>query len=150
MGKGKLRLSSMVLAGLGLFDSLYLTGVKLSNTYALCGPIGNCETVNTSDYSQVFGIPIAIIGAAAYFLILILLLIENRNDYWTDFSPMLVFGISLAGVLYSAYLTFLEIAVIKAICPYCILSFILIILIFILSLVRLIRGQSEMNTILQK
>jgi uncharacterized membrane protein len=150
MGKSKLRLSSMILAGIGLIDALYLTGVKLSNTYALCGPIGNCETVNTSQYSQVFGIPIALIGAAAYFLILILLLIENRNDYWTDFSPMLVFGISLAGVLYSAYLTFLEIAVIKAICPYCILSFILIILIFILTLVRLIQGQSELNTILQK
>jgi uncharacterized membrane protein len=150
MGTYKLRLSSIILAGIGLIDALYLTGVKLSNTYTLCGPIGNCETVNTSQYSQVFGIPIALIGAAAYFLILILLLIENRNDYWVDYSPMLVFGISLAGVLYSAYLTFLEIAVIKAICPYCILSFIIIISIFILTLVRLIQGQSEMNTILQK
>ncbi len=150
MGNDKSRLSSLILAGVGLIDALYLTGVKLSNTYTLCGPVGNCETVNTSQYSQVGGIPIALFGAGAYLVLLILLLFERHNDFWAEYSPMLVFGVSLAGVLYSAYLTFLEIAVIRAICPYCIISAIIMVLLFILALIHLIRGHGEMDAILQK
>lgn len=149
MGNDKYRLSSLILAFIGLIDALYLTSVKLSNTYALCGPVGNCETVNTSQYSQVLGIPISLFGTAAYLVVLMLLLFEKQNNFWIVYSPMLVFGISFAGMLYSAYLTFLEIAVIRAICPYCILSAVIMVLLFVLALVRLVRGQSEMDAILQ-
>ena len=133
----KLRITSLVLAILGLVDSIYLTWVKFSGQYAICGPIGNCEAVNTSQYSEVYGIPIAILGAGAYLAIIILLLLENRGPFWTQNSPMIVFGISLIGVLYSIYLTYVEIAILHEICPYCVISAVILVVLLVLSSIRL-------------
>jgi uncharacterized membrane protein len=137
----KLRLWSIVLGSVGLLDSLYLTWVKLSNRYALCGPIGDCESVNSSQYSEIYGIPIAVLGAGTYVVILLLLLSEGRSPFLTEFAPMLVFGISLAGVFYSAYLTYIEIAVLRAICPYCVLSAIVLVFLLVISVLRLLQDQ---------
>jgi uncharacterized membrane protein len=133
-----IRTISIVLAIIGLVDSVYLTWVKLANRYALCGPIGDCESVNSSQYSEIAGVPIALIGALGYILIILLIVLEARGGIWKEYSPYLVLGITLAGSLYSIYLTYLEVAVIHAICPYCVLSAVVIILLFILSIVRLI------------
>jgi uncharacterized membrane protein len=141
----KLRITSLVLAILGLLDSIYLTWVKFTGKYALCGPIGNCESVNTSKYSEIFGIPIALLGAGAYLVIILLLLIESRSSFWEEFSLVVVFGTSLIGVLYSIYLTYIEIAVLMAICPYCVISAIILVLLLVLSSIRLMYsfGDSE-------
>lgn len=133
----------MGLAGLGLINALYLTSVKLSGKYALCGPIGDCKSVNSSVYSEVFGVPIALLGAIAYLLIIALLLLEGRGKVFREFSPLIVFGISLAGVIYSAYLTYIEIAVLNAICPYCVLSALILVVLFVLSTLRIIRGEVQ-------
>jgi uncharacterized membrane protein len=140
---GKLRITSIVLAVLGLVDSIYLVWVKLTGNYAICGPIGNCESVNSSRYSEIFGIPIALLGALAYLMIIILLLLENRRSFWAEFGPMIVFGISLIGVLYSIYLTYLEISVLKAICPYCIISAIILVALLVISSIRLSQSFGE-------
>ena len=72
----------LVVTIIGLVDALYLTYIKLSNTTAGCLPgVGNCEVVNTSVYSQVFGIPIAIFGALAYIALLAILLFEDRLPF---------------------------------------------------------------------
>ncbi len=102
----KLRRASILLAVLGLLDSIYLVWVKYTGAYALCGPIGNCETVNSSQYSEIFGIPISLLGAGAYAIMIVLLLLENRGQIWAELSYMIVFGMSLIGVLYSIYLIF--------------------------------------------
>lgn len=141
--KDRLRIFSTTLAGLGFLDSVYLTWVKLANRYALCGPIGDCESVNSSQYSEIYGIPIALLGAGAYLIIVLLLLLETRGGFWLDYGPGLVFGLSLAGVLYSAYLTYIEVAVLKAICPYCVVSAIILVLLMVLSLQRVLREQDE-------
>lgn len=141
--KDRLRGFSIVLAGLGLLDSVYLTWVKVANRYALCGPIGDCESVNSSQYSEIYGIPIALLGAGAYLVIALLLLLEARGGFWLEYGPSLVFGLSLAGVLYSAYLTYIEVAVLKAICPYCVVSAIILVLLMVLSLQRVLRDQEE-------
>lgn len=138
-----IRVASIVLSGIGLLDSLYLTWVKVSNQYALCGPLGDCESVNSSQYSEISGIPIAIFGAGAYLLIILILVIETRGGVWKEYGRYLIFGISLVGTLYSIYLTYLEIAVIHAICPYCVVSAIVIILLFILSIMRLVMDESD-------
>ena len=91
---GKLRTASLVLAVLGLLDSIYLVWVKYTGAYALCGPIGDCESVNSSQYSEIFGIPIALLGAGAYVVMIVLLLLENRGQVWAEFGPMIVFGSS--------------------------------------------------------
>lgn len=133
----KLRTASILLAFLGLLDSVYLVWVKYTGAYALCGPIGNCESVNTSQYSEIFGIPISLLGAGAYAIMIVLLLLENRSQFWAEFSSMIVFGISLIGVLYSIYLTYIEVVVLKEICPYCVISAIILVILLLLSGIRL-------------
>ena len=139
----KFRIASLILAVLGLLDSIYLTWVKFSGKYALCGPIGNCESVNTSQYSEVFGIPIALLGAGAYLVVIISLSLESRGSFWAEYSPIIVFGISLIGVLYSIYLTYIEVAVLKAICPYCVISAIILVILLVLSSIRLRQSLGE-------
>jgi uncharacterized membrane protein len=139
----KIKIISIGLAFIGVVDSLYLTFVKYTGQYSLCGAIGDCESVNSSKYSEFAGIPIALLGAGAYLLIVLLLLVENRSSLLREYIPILVFGLTLVGVLYSIYLTYLEIAVLKAICPYCALSAVILVVLFVLSSVRLWRGFPE-------
>ena len=143
----KLRVISFILAIIGLVDSLYLSWIKVSGKLALCGPIGDCESVNSSKYAEIAGIPIAFLGAGAYLAILILLYLESIYHFWKEYSPLIIFGISLGGVLYSAYLTYLEIAVIRAICPYCVVSAIVLVFLLIISVLRLFRDQGELSSI---
>ncbi len=141
------RIFTIILAGIGLADALYLTWIKLSNTAAACLPgLGNCEAVNTSRYSEIMGVPVALLGAVAYIAILAVLLLEHQNTFLAENGVLLQFGISLAGVLYSAYLTYLEIAVIRAICPYCVVSAGMLTGIFVLTALRLFRNQGSPNT----
>lgn len=141
-----IRIASIVLAVIGLIDSLYLTWVKVTNRYALCGPIGDCESVNSSRYSEISGVPIALLGAGAYLLIILLLALESRGGIWKEYGPYIILGITIAGSLYSIYLTYLEIAVIHAICPYCVVSAVVIIILFILSILRLLKYEPEFIT----
>lgn len=133
----------VVLASIGFLDAAYLTWVKLANRLAVCAGVGDCEFVNSSIYSELFGLPIAIYGAAAYLLILLLVLFEDRNAFLVENGPLLVLGLTLAGVLYSAYLTYLELFVLHAICPYCVLSALMMLGLVIASGLRLQQHWSE-------
>ena len=137
----KLRWASIVVAVIGIIDALYLSYVKIAHQEVYCGGSGACDTVNNSPYAEFSGIPIAYLGLGAYIIILILLLLESRGDFWANYSPMIVFGMTLAGMLYSIYLTYIELAVLHAICPYCVVSAIAITVLFILSLVRLFNSK---------
>jgi uncharacterized membrane protein len=134
------RWASVALALLGALDSAYLTWIKLANTRAFCSGVGDCDAVNSSVYSEVMGIPIALLGLGAYLAIAALLLLEDRLPLLEEYGPLAVFGLALTGTLYSAYLTYVELFVIYAVCPYCVVSALLITGIFILSIVRLLRG----------
>lgn len=133
----KNRSVSMVLAILGMVDAAYLTWVKLADAMATCSDIGDCELVNTSRYSEIGGIPIAALGAAAYLSIVALLAAEKRYPNYGLSLKTGVFGITLAGTLYSAYLTFIEVSVLHAICPFCVLSAVLMTALLVLSVFRL-------------
>ncbi|MEN8171242.1 MAG: vitamin K epoxide reductase family protein [Chloroflexota bacterium] len=136
--KNKFRWTFAIIAFVGLLDSIYLSWLKLANATAACGNIGDCESVNSSPYAEIAGIPIALFGVGAYLMIIIFLLMELRTEFWRENAPLFVFGISLAGVLYSAYLTYVEVAILHAICPYCVLSAIVLVLLLILSIKNLI------------
>ena len=133
-----IRWISVVLVIVGLLDSIYLAWLKFANATAACGNIGDCESVNSSPYAEVAGIPIALFGAGAYLLMLILLIIEPRNEFWRANASLGIFGISLAGVLYSAYLTYVEIAILHAICPFCVLSAIILVALLTMSIKNLL------------
>lgn len=123
---GRWRLATPILALLGAGIAGYLAYVKLSSTQAVCLGLGECETVQNSPYSVILGIPISILGLLAYLAILALWWWgqEEARPY-ADLAPMLLFGVTLFGFLYSAYLTYLELFVLKAICPWCVASAIL-------------------------
>ncbi|MEW6502589.1 MAG: vitamin K epoxide reductase family protein [Chloroflexota bacterium] len=124
---------------IGLIDSIYLTILKVSNNRSLCiQGVGDCWSVNTSIYSEIFGIPIAVLGMAAYGLVLFLLWIEQRNPWMEKYTDYFLFGVTLIGVIYSAYLTYLEIAVIKAICPFCVISAVAMVILFVYTVKRLV------------
>ncbi len=144
----RLRSIAIVLAIIGLADSIYLTIIKLTNEKGLClQGIGDCWSVNTSRYSEIAGIPVSLLGAGAYAALLLLFSLETRTGFWHEYSPMIVFGITLAGLIFSAYLTYLEVAVIKAICPFCVLSAVVMAGLFVLSIMRLFKNnQAELNS----
>lgn len=137
----RIRIISIGLAVLGLLDAVYLTWVKLTEHEVVCiQGLGNCNTVNQSVYSAWNGIPIALIGALGYAAIILLIYFETKFDFLIENGRIIIFGLSLVGVLYSIYLTYLEIAVIKAICPYCVGSATAMMLIFILTIIRLAKS----------
>ena len=133
----KLRLAAAIVTGIGLLDSIYLSWVKITQSEVYCGTSGQCETVNNSSYSEIGGIPIAYLGLGAYLVIFGLLYLERRGKFWQENSPLFIFGISLVGVIYSAYLTYIEIWVLHAICPYCVVSALAMLALFVISLLRL-------------
>jgi len=139
----KIRFSLIVLSIIGLLDSVYLTYIKLANATASCAGIGDCDAVNSSSYAEIAGIPIALLGAGAFLAMFLLVFLEKRSDFWLEQGPLFVFMLSLIGVLYSAYLTYVEIWVLNAICPYCVLSAIVLVLILGLSIYRFVRAAPE-------
>ena len=132
----------IIFASIGLVDSLYLIWIKIANDKVYCLPgLGDCWTVNTSQYSQVLGIPVSVFGVIGFLIILLLALFKDRNKFFHANQVTLLFGITLAGFLYSIYLTYLEIFVINAICPFCVLSAISMTILFVISVVRLVKSQ---------
>jgi len=130
--------ASFVLACLGVLDATYLLIYKLTNNNAMCLGNGGCHDVNFSSYSEIGGIPVSVFGMAAFLAIAGILLSEPRLKIARENGPLAIFGISLAGVAFTAYLTWLEIYVIHAICPFCVASAVIIALILILAIIRLV------------
>ncbi|MBI4091132.1 vitamin K epoxide reductase family protein [candidate division WWE3 bacterium] len=111
------RLALMAISLIGIGISLYLTYVKLTNSRLLCG-FGSCELVQNSEYAAVFGVPMAMLGVVFYFVLFVL-------AYYFIYQALKAWVIM--GSLFSFYLTYLEIAVIKALCFWCVISAALVI-----------------------
>jgi uncharacterized membrane protein len=133
----------LALSVVGLLDAIYLTWIKLSDANLICTGVGGCDVVNTSEYSLLAGLPIALFGAIAYVIFIILLLYESRYEWILENGPLVLFGLSLFGFLYSVYLTYIELFVIFAICPYCVLSAIIMTMILALAWIRLRQSWSK-------
>ncbi len=127
------------LAILGLLVSIYMTIYKLTDNDAMCIGSGGCSVVNSSRYSEVNGIPVAVLGVLGYASILALLFLENRPGFFQQNGVMMLFGVTLTGFLFTLYLIFVEVALIKAYCPFCLTSQAVMTVIFILSVIRLVR-----------
>lgn len=123
-----------LLAVLGIFVSGYLTYTHYSGEPIICGGQSSCEDVNNSRFAFIGPIPVSGLGLAAYIALLILSLI--KSDQERQWPAILTFGIALIGVMFQWYLFYIEIAVLHAICYWCVSSQILITLIFILALPR--------------
>lgn len=123
----------LILSIIGFLLSVYLTYLHYSEGQtAFCSQDSGCDAVRQSSYSSLLGIPVALLGAVGYALI-----------FWFSYVSMskrvrwlLIYTISLAGFVFSLYLTYLELFVIKAICPYCVVSALIMTAIFILVALR--------------
>lgn len=135
------RLSQIAIAltTIGLLVSVYMTIYKITSNDSMCIGSQDCSVVNASRYSEIYGIPVAVLGVVGYAAILGVLLLERNPGFFKQNGSMLFFGLSLTGFLFTLYLIFLEVALIKAYCPFCIASQAAMTLIFILSVVRLVR-----------
>jgi uncharacterized membrane protein/thiol-disulfide isomerase/thioredoxin len=124
-----------ILSLIGACVAAYLTYIETTETLAVCGPVGDCNAVQGSQYARLFGIlPVGLFGLFGYLAILggslYAIRSKERNPGW---PTILVFGLALFGTLFSIYLTFLEPFVIGATCSWCLTSAVLITGIFWLT-----------------
>jgi uncharacterized membrane protein len=129
----------VALSVLGLLVAIYMTIFKLTNNEKMCIGSGGCSIVNASGYSSVRGIPVAVFGILGYLSILALLYLENKPGFFQTNGSMLQFTVTLAGFLFTLWLVYVEVALIKAYCPFCITSQISMTIIFILTVIRVIK-----------
>jgi uncharacterized membrane protein len=123
-------MASAALALVGLLVSLYLWLWKIGAIGVLACGDGACERVQLSPYAQIAGLPVALVGVGGYLAILAVSLTGLQEPFrrrrWPTDAIIALAGI---GVAFSAYLTYLEAAVIEAWCRWCIVSAVIIVLI---------------------
>lgn len=115
----------LVLVCAGLAVAGYLAYVEVSVVEAVCGTVGNCNTVQQSDYARLLNIPIGVLGVVGYLIIGIVWLLREQGLAWANRALLLL---TLAGAGFSAYLTFLEPFVIGATCMWCLSSAVVMLL----------------------
>jgi len=129
------RMVIAMLALLGALIALYLTLYKVGVIGTLaCSTVGNCETVQLSRWSVLMGFPVASWGIG-YYVAVLAIAVAGLQDRWSD-SPaisLVLFILTAWGVVFSAWLTYLELFVIHAICIWCVTSAILAVIIFLLA-----------------
>ena len=128
----RLMMAAAVLAGLGILLTAYLTFVHFNSGSLVCG-LGDCHTVQASEYATVGPIPVAVLGLGMYVIVCLANL--NALAQPTRMTVMVVtaFAVLLAGTLYAVYLTWLEVAVIRAICQWCVASALLSFLLLVIQ-----------------
>ena len=114
----------VVLLVAGIAIAGYLASIEVSGEAAICGPVGDCNAVQQSQYATLFGfLPVAVLGLIGYILIGISWWIGQTASGQTAFyAKLAMFLFALVGLLFFIYLTFLEPFVIGATCAWCITS----------------------------
>jgi uncharacterized membrane protein len=131
---------ALVIVGIGVAG--YLAYVETQSVTAICGPVGDCNTVQSSPYARLFGVlPLGVLGLVGYVLILAAWLFKRKSvaifinaEKVSTGSAFALFGMAFGGTLFSLYLTYLELFVIRAICAWCLASAALMALILLFNL----------------
>jgi uncharacterized membrane protein len=127
----------IVLAVIGLGLASYLTYVHYSGIKPACSLGGSCEKVQTSAYSHLAGVPVALMGLIGYVTILALLL--ARDGETTRFATV---AVTTIGFGFSAYLTYRELFSIHAICEWCVSSAVVLTVLVSLAVWRFLLGEA--------
>jgi uncharacterized membrane protein len=132
----RLRIASVVLALIGLAAAVYLTYSKYAHD-GVCGVSAGCTTVQQSEWSELFGIPVSVLGILGYLGFLgLLLLAPQRNE---TVRLLLVVGTGV-GFLFSMFLMYRAYVTLEAFCPFCTTSAVMMTLLAIVSTVRFVLG----------
>ncbi len=129
----RLLIAIAVICVLGIADAGYLTYVHYAKLKVLCLSSGGCETVQSSPWSKLDGVPVSLLGLIGYIVILLTLLIRS------ELGRALGFAVALTGFGFSMYLTYREIFTIKAICQWCVGSAVMMTALAILTAIRFLR-----------
>ena len=125
-------IAALALGGVGL--ATYLSMYKLGMIGTLACSVGQCETVNLSKWATLWGIPVAVWGLGFYVSLFLVALAGTTerlaNEAWVSTVLLVLTG---WGVAFSAWLTYLELFVINAICMFCVISACLVTVIFLIS-----------------
>jgi uncharacterized membrane protein len=133
-----------LLAVLGIGVAVYLTFIETTHQQAICGPIGNCNSVQQSPYARLFGfLPVGVLGVIGYATILLAWLVQKfTSERIHNFASIAIWAMSWFGILFSIYLTFLEAFVIGSTCVWCISSALLMTFLLWSSTVPALRALS--------
>jgi uncharacterized membrane protein len=136
MSPRTLRITMLVFTLVGLADASYLTYIHYAGIKPFCGTNGGgCEIVQTSEYSKLAGVPVALIGLIGYVMILGSLLVPEGEK-----SRFATVAFTVVGFGFSAYLTYRELFSIHHVCEYCVGSAIVVTILMCLSVWRFLRG----------
>jgi len=108
-----LRVAALVTALAGIGVAGYLTWVHLDDAALVCVAGGGCKTVQESEYAEIAGVPVAVLGLGAYVALLGLLLWDTAT------ARLAAAALALVGLLFSLYLVVLQLFVIDAVCVWC-------------------------------
>src|SRR3989304_7340279 len=117
MDKGLYR-ASLVLVIIGLLVSIYMTIYKVTSNDSLCLGSGDCATVNASRYSEVSGIPVAVVGILGYAAMLAVHWFERRNSFFKETGTLLIFGMALTGFIFTVWLGYVGVAFFEDLSPF--------------------------------
>jgi uncharacterized membrane protein len=115
MSERGLRLTVAALATVGLGIASYLTAVRYAGGTVVCAT-GGCETVQSSSYSELLGVPVAVLGIAGYLLVLLAALARGERPAVAGFA------LALTGFVFGLYLIYVQVALIGAVCQWCVAS----------------------------
>ena len=133
MSDRALRIVVGILATGGGGVAAYLTYARFTHTTLACAT-GGCETVQSSSYAEVAGIPVAILGLGAFVVIL------ATAFSTSELARAGAAAVALAGVAFSAYLLYVQIALIDALCHWCLVSDVVLALLAAATVLRLVGG----------
>lgn len=138
----------LILALIGCGVAVYMAYVEMAQVTAVCGPVGDCNTVQQSAYARLFGIlPIGVLGVLGYIAILAAWCVQHYGRGRTaSLAALALFIMTTLGTLFSIYLTFLEPFVIGATCAWCLSSAIIMTLLFWLTMPL---GRQAINNLYQ-
>lgn len=127
------RMLTALIALVGVFVATYLAFYKAGLIGTLACGTGSCETVQQSPWANLFGLPVAVWGVG-YYLAVFALAFAGTLDRWSDDRRLALALVLLTGwgVLFSAWLTYLELFVINAICRWCVVSALIALVLFAL------------------
>ena len=134
MSERTIRLTSAALAAVGVAITGYLLYVRQTGGALVCST-GGCETVQSSSYAEVLGIPVAGLGLAGFLGLFVFALARGE---WARMSQA---TLALAAFFFSAYLLYIQIGVIEAICQWCLATDVLTTAIAALAILRLRVGE---------
>ncbi len=129
-----LRMAAVACCALGLAIAGYLTYVHYAGISPVCEIAHGCEKVQSSRWSEVAGIPVALLGLVGYAGILVALFVPGEAGL------LAAAGQALAGAGFSAYLSYREVFTIDAICIWCVASALLLAALAVITVLRLLRA----------